>query len=187
MRTGVRRCLQVLLVGTLCGVTSPAYAVTIEPDFTVDPTGVPLDLCKVFKICKPGDKDTFTVEPAGFSSIHNDLKVAIKDIVMKILEPADAKWADVNGDGKVGTPAGGIFTKSTVSPDGKTITLEGGLIPPSTSFKPLFKTDPKADADVKVEGQISVVPEPTTLLLFGSTAAGIGLARWRQRRRKEQP
>jgi PEP-CTERM motif len=31
-----------------------------------------------------------------------------------------------------------------------------------------------------------VVPEPTTLLLFGTTAAGLGLARWRQRRRKQQ-
>jgi len=29
----------------------------------------------------------------------------------------------------------------------------------------------------------SPVPEPTTLLLFGTTAAGLGLARWRQRRR----
>jgi hypothetical protein len=31
-----------------------------------------------------------------------------------------------------------------------------------------------------------VTPEPTTLLLFGTTAAGLGLARWRQRRRKQQ-
>ncbi|MGH7368107.1 MAG: PEP-CTERM sorting domain-containing protein [Candidatus Rokuibacteriota bacterium] len=28
-------------------------------------------------------------------------------------------------------------------------------------------------------------PEPTTLLLFGTTAAGLGLARWRQRRREK--
>lgn len=31
------------------------------------------------------------------------------------------------------------------------------------------------------------VPEPTTLLLIGTTAAGLGLVRWRQRRRKRQP
>ena len=31
-----------------------------------------------------------------------------------------------------------------------------------------------------------VVPEPTTLLLWGTTAAGLGLARWRQQRRKQQ-
>jgi hypothetical protein len=34
---------------------------------------------------------------------------------------------------------------------------------------------------------LNSVPEPTTLLLFGTTAAGLGLARWRQWRRKQQP
>ena len=29
-------------------------------------------------------------------------------------------------------------------------------------------------------------PEPTTLLLFGTTAAALGMARWRQKRRKQQ-
>jgi hypothetical protein len=31
------------------------------------------------------------------------------------------------------------------------------------------------------------VPEPGTLLLLGTTAAGLGLARWRQRGRKQHP
>jgi PEP-CTERM motif-containing protein len=35
-------------------------------------------------------------------------------------------------------------------------------------------------------GSFAPTPEPTTLLLFGTTAAGLGLARWRQRRRKQQ-
>jgi len=30
------------------------------------------------------------------------------------------------------------------------------------------------------------VPEPATILLLGTTAAGLGLARWRQRRRDKQ-
>jgi hypothetical protein len=35
----------------------------------------------------------------------------------------------------------------------------------------------------EIDVNLSQVPEPTTLLLFGTTAAGLGLARWRQRRR----
>jgi len=35
-------------------------------------------------------------------------------------------------------------------------------------------------------GDLAPIPEPATLLLFGTTAAGLGLARWRQRRRQQQ-
>jgi hypothetical protein len=50
--------------------------------------------------------------------------------------------------------------------------------------------------DILLMGQLSAfddlnpdlaTPEPTTLLLFGTTAAGLGLARWRRRRRQQQP
>jgi hypothetical protein len=37
------------------------------------------------------------------------------------------------------------------------------------------------------EAAVAVVPEPATLVLLGTTAAGLGMARWKQRRRKEQP
>ena len=36
------------------------------------------------------------------------------------------------------------------------------------------------------ELKLEPVPEPTTLLLFGTTAAGLGLARWKARRRKQE-
>jgi hypothetical protein len=41
--------------------------------------------------------------------------------------------------------------------------------------------------DTETIQSLYATPEPSTLLLFGTTAAGIGLARWRQRRRKHQP
>ena len=34
--------------------------------------------------------------------------------------------------------------------------------------------------------ELAPVPEPATLLLFGTTATGLGLAHWRQRRRTPQ-
>src|SRR5262249_46619645 len=146
----------------------------------------PLDLCKDEGICKPEDSRTFTVEPAGFSSIHNDLKVAIKDLVLTIVGPAGAKWDDVDKDGKIGTQKDGIFSNSNVSDDGLTLTLDGGTIPTSTSFKPLFNTDPKEGANVRVKASISVVPEPSTLLLFSSCLAGLGGLAWRRRRRAQR-
>jgi hypothetical protein len=34
--------------------------------------------------------------------------------------------------------------------------------------------------------ELNTVPEPATLILWGTTAAGLGMARWRQQRRKRQ-
>jgi hypothetical protein len=34
----------------------------------------------------------------------------------------------------------------------------------------------------EIRGQLEAVPEPTTLLLLGTTMAGLALARWKRRR-----
>ncbi len=50
---------------------------------------------------------------------------------------------------------------------------------------PIFALEPDTlPTDLKVEARsdFSPIPEPTTLLLWGTTMAGLGLVRWRRRR-----
>jgi PEP-CTERM motif-containing protein len=41
----------------------------------------------------------------------------------------------------------------------------------------------QTDGDAFLSASIGLTPEPATLLLFGTTAAGVGLARWYRRTR----
>jgi hypothetical protein len=54
---------------------------------------------------------------------------------------------------------------------------------------PCYDLLPQAHIDfARDSGLLTDTPEPATLLLFGTTAAGLGLVRWRQKRgRKPQP
>ncbi len=49
-----------------------------------------------------------------------------------------------------------------------------------TSFFSLL--DALAQADEGIAADLAATPEPTTVLLWGTTFAGLGLARWRRRR-----
>jgi hypothetical protein len=174
----------------------------IEPNFNkldpVPPGTTPVGICQGGghpDPCKPGvEGPGFDVgSGTGWPPVQNDVtedgkkdgkKITIHDFHLRILEPADAKWADVDGDGKIGKsnlfPNGG-----TVDPkDPKKMTLVGS-IPPGTAFQPFFKLAGAEDG-IEVAATISVVPEPATLLLVGTTAAGVGLAGWRRRRRARQ-
>lgn len=195
--------LQLSSAVMLCAMLEVAYAVPIiEPNFTKVP-GPPFAVGETPaggicgqggggtpNPCKPnveGKPFRVTDDGTNWPNLTNDLKVGDKpitvwDLHLRITGPADAKWGDVNGDMKIGAsdlfPAGG-----TLSADGKTLTLKGPPgIEPGVAFKPHFK---KTDETVEVAATMTVVPEPATLLLVGTTAAGLGLARWRQRRQKQ--
>jgi hypothetical protein len=64
--------------------------------------------------------------------------------------------------------------------------LNGQLtpLPSGIPFPPFFTGGAIV---IKATSDISEVPEPTTLLLVGTMAVGLGLARWRQWKRKQQP
>ena len=95
--------------------------------------------------------------------------------------PVDAVWGDVNGDGRIGVSD--IFSRITVSPDGKEIRFEDGLIPVGgrcTDVHLARSTNPPqlAGIDSSFTGFVRV-PEPSTAALLLAGAAL--LAGWRKR------
>jgi hypothetical protein len=64
-----------------------------------------------------------------------------------------------------------------------------GFLKSGTEWKPAGQTffgSPFSTLDFDFQTFVAPIPEPTTLLLFGTTAAGLGLVRWRQRRCKRR-
>jgi hypothetical protein len=100
--------------------------------------------------------------------------------------PVDAVWGDVNGDSMVGVSD--IFSTVVVSPDGKEIHFEGGLIPVGGRFTDIHlaaSDHPPDFAGIDATFTGIYVPEPgcMALLIFG--AALIGTAP--PRRRSDPP
>lgn len=91
-------------------------------------------------------------------------------------------------------PDGSIvsWTASTVIIGDQGIFTAGNPPAPSGSADLVFTTNALVLASVTNDpgtwaGPLAPIPEPSTLLLFGSAMAGLGLAGWRKRRRKQQP
>lgn len=70
------------------------------------------------------------------------------------------------------------------------VTLEGGTIPLAEATliagiengMTYLNIHTVINPGGEIRGQLEPIPEPATLLLVGTTMAGLGLARWRQRR-----
>jgi hypothetical protein len=82
--------------------------------------------------------------------------------------PVDAVFGDVNGDGKVGLSD--YFATITVSPDGKEIRFENGVIPVGGRFTDIhlaFADDPPFFAAIDSSFSGDAVPEPATVGVGG--------------------
>jgi hypothetical protein len=82
-----------------------------------------------------------------------------------------------NPDGSKVEATGQAFNFSPLNiPPGQTLTIPGNAV---TFDKSLSLLDPDSSHFLLTSNP--TVPEPTTLLLFGTTAAALGLIRWRRR------
>jgi hypothetical protein len=207
MRTTIRGCFfLLLLVLPLCLIAEIVQAVTIiEPNFTKftpDRENRASPLCGAGGApvpCVPNRKGrAFDLEGLnegkGWPPVWNNTGVDILDIHIQIEGPADATWGDTNDADKVVGKSDIFPNGCTVSANGKTIDCKGtrikkgedpfsGKQPPADSFRPHFLGISEATEDITLRAKFTV-PEPSTLLLVGSSLAGLGAAAWRRHRRK---
>ena len=168
-----------VVASTITGMT---YASVIEPDFTTADPELATSLKNFVSKPGPGPQNegksrTFTVEPAGFTSLKNDTEFDIADLHLNILTDG-VTWGDANGDGEVFGGQNNFYLKrATVSADKKSITLDGGLIKKGKAFDPLFDVKELGEDGVSIRAYFSVVPEPSALsMLIGGAAALFGFA-----------
>ena len=81
-----------------------------------------------------------------------------------------------------------IYNPAFVTMQGGTIPMaEAALIAGIQNGQTYLNIHTMINPGGEIRGQLEPVPEPTTLLLLGTTMGGLGLAaRWRQGRRKQQ-
>lgn len=90
--------------------------------------------------------------------------------------PVDAVWGDANGDTQIGLSD--IFATILVSPDGKEIRFEDGLIPIGGRFTDIHlavSDNPPDLAGIDATFTGNLVPEPTTFVLLAVGLAAAGL------------
>jgi hypothetical protein len=76
-----------------------------------------------------------------------------------------------------------IYNSAFVTLEGGTIPLaEAALIAGIQNGQTYLNIHTMINPGGEIRGQLEPVPEPTTLLLLGTTVTGLGLARWRRRR-----
>ncbi len=101
--------------------------------------------------------------------------------------PVDAVWGDVNGDSLTGLSD--IFATIIVSPDGKEIRFEDGLIPVGGRFTDIhlaMSDHPPDFAGIDSSFTGILVPEPTTLALVALGLATLAMANKRSGKRNGQ-
>jgi hypothetical protein len=118
-----------------------------------------------------------------FPSIHPQQPLVSLDLLLIQSSPApgiaETTWTFGLGGGgtqlPLGGPSGSFYFDLPI----------GAAPPPYDHFRLIYSLDSPfpipSDGAVLVGAQLGAVPEPTTLLLFGTTMAGLGLARWKRR------
>jgi hypothetical protein len=129
----------------------------------------------------PGSNGTIPATATGFGAVFSDVDTATGALLTFF------------------SSGGGVLGMFSPSPANDGLSFFGAIFPGEQISRVQIVTGNAPFGPSEIGGidivamddflysELNPIPEPTTLLLFGTTAAGLGLSRWRQRRRKQQP